>query len=112
MHKLLHEDLSFIRAPRWLIMISVLMRLHTGWTGFSSHCLLQQGICYHLGRPLVAEFDIFGVPEDVLYASYLHYKMDEWAFLENPGTDFYHTKQIDIKKHKPLYENKFKAMKS
>ena len=50
--------------------------------------------------------------EDVLYASYPHYKMDEWAFLENPETDFCHTKQIDIKKHMPLYENKFKAMKS
>ena len=65
-----------------------------------------------MGSPLVVEIKIFGVPEDVLYASYPQYKMDEWAFLENPGTDFCHTKQIDIKKHKPLYENKFKTMKS
>ena len=48
----------------------------------------------------MVEIKIFGVPEDVLYAGYPHYKMDEWAFLENPGTDFCHTKQIDIQKHK------------
>ena len=60
----------------------------------------------------MVEIKNFVVPEDVLYASYPHYKMDEWAFLENPGTDFCHTKQIDIKKDKPLCENKFKAVKS
>ena len=45
----------------------------------------------------MVETKIFGVPEDVFYASYPHYKWDEWAFLEKPGTDFCNTKQIDIK---------------
>ena len=60
----------------------------------------------------MVEIKIFVVPDDVLYGSYPHYKGNEWAFLENPGTDFCYTKQIDIKMHKPLCENKFKTVKS
>ena len=67
---LFHEDLSFMRATWWLIMMQVSLSLLFGWTGFSSHCVLQQGVCYHLGSPLVAELEIFGFPEDVLHAIY------------------------------------------
>ena len=48
--------------------------------------------------PLVAEIDIFDVPEDVSYASNPHYKRFEWTFLENLVIDFCYTKRSWCKK--------------
>ena len=59
-------------------------------TAFSLKSLVSDCVCDF--SPLVAEFDIFGVPEDVLHASYPHYKGVEWRFLENFVTDFCYTK--------------------
>ena len=81
-----------MRAPWWLTMISVLMKLLNDRTGFSSHCPLQQGSAT-TGEPPGGRIRIrYGVPEDVLHASYPHNKGVEWTFLENLVTDFCQTK--------------------
>ena len=54
--------------------------------------------------PLVAKIDIFGVPDNVLYASNTHYRRFEWTFLENSWQMFATQKQIDMKKHKSVWK--------
>ena len=51
----------------------------------------------------MAEIDTFDVLEDVLYASYTHYKRFEWTFLENLVIDYATQKEAGVEKHKPLY---------
>ena len=55
-------------------------------------CILQSAT---RGSPRVAEINIFGVPEDLLYARYPHCQIFDWTFLET------HLQQV------LSYKNKF-----